>query len=411
MKLPNLEKVKKMKPGGKKTPEQKRFHISNPFLQKNLLSLIVVAVLAIGTGTAYGTLSSQAADRGNDPVSGVNKDRFQVLVSGKGYKLSKNQEKDYKLQKKQNKVNAANTAQNPKVIRSTNGSRIFRSGSAHHYNFPGRSSYKSSKNPRLSSNISDQIAGLPDKIQAGEKLKFRVSAYAYPYGSKNVISKDNIKVTVEGGKEAKVYKEKSGYVYYEVELGQGTNKITISATDIKTKKTSKIGPYTIKDVAENSGSGGSTDPSHGSDDPTNTELNLPVTVTADLSECGLGNVSFNGTIINSDTTAYDVLKNISGITMSGQDILYISGDMDGFSLDGYSSSELQNIYKIECNETGEIEESEYADWLDEIENVVKDSGKLGKDYPFGKTKWAYDKSKKGRDLESGITLTLILYDD
>ena len=88
MKLPNLEKVKKMKPGGNKLPGPKRFHIKNRFLQKNLLSLIVVAVLAIGTGTAYGTLSSHAVDRGKDPVNGVNKDRYQVLVSGKGYKLT-----------------------------------------------------------------------------------------------------------------------------------------------------------------------------------------------------------------------------------------------------------------------------------------------------------------------------------
>jgi hypothetical protein len=97
--------------------------------------------------------------------------------------------------------------------------------------------------------------------------------------------------------------------------------------------------------------------------------------------------------------------------MSGQEISYISGDMDGFSLSNYSNSELQSIYKKECNVSGEIEESEYADWLDEVESVVKDSGKLGKGYPFSKTRWTYDSSRTGEDLASGITLTLILYDD
>ena len=149
-----------------KMPEKKPT-IKNRFLQKNLLSLIVIAVLAIGTGTAYGTLSSQDADRGNDPVNGVNQDRYQVLISGKGYKLSKKQEKDYKLQKKQNEANVNKAAQdNPNVIRSSSGSRIFRSGSSS-YRYSGGSTYKVSKNPRLSSNISDQISGLPDNVKAG----------------------------------------------------------------------------------------------------------------------------------------------------------------------------------------------------------------------------------------------------
>ena len=409
MKLPNLEKVKKMKPGGNNLPGPKRFHIKNRFLQKNLLSLIVVAVLAIGTGTAYGTLSSHAVDRGKDPVNGVNKDRYQVLVSGKGYKLTKKQEKDYKLQKKQNRINASNAAQHPNMLRSTGGSRMFRSGS-HHFRYRGHS-FKTSKNPRVSTNIQDQIS-MESEWKAGDTLKFRVSAAAYPYGKKNVISEDNIKINVEGGKSAVLYKSKGNYKYYSVELGEGKNTITISATDKKTKKTTKIGPYTIKAGAGNSGSGGSnTDPTQGTEDPVETDLNLPVTATADLSKFGLGSISFDGIIINKDTTAADVLKGISSISMSGQEISYISGDMDGFSLSNYSNSELQSIYKKECNVSGEIEESEYADWLDEVESVVKDSGKLGKGYPFSKTRWTYDSSRTGEDLASGITLTLILYDD
>ena len=217
--------MKKPKINVKLKMPDKRPTIKNRFLKKNLLSLIVVAVLAIGTGTAYGTLSSQDADRGNDPVNGVNKDRYQVLISGKGYKLSKKQEKDHKLQKKQNEANVNKAMQNDsRVIRSSNGSRIFRSGSSS-YRYSS-SSVKTSKNPRVTTNISDQIDGLPSNVKSGEKLKFRVRAYAYPYGSKNVILSDNIKVTVVGGKDAKVYKEdkKKGYVYYEVEIGRASRR-------------------------------------------------------------------------------------------------------------------------------------------------------------------------------------------
>ena len=90
----------------------------------------------------------------------------------------------------------------------------------------------------------------------------------------------------------------------------------------------------------------------------------------------------------------------------------VKGNTKELYLFMYSEDDLvKSIYKKECNVSGEIEESEYADWLDEVESVVKDSGKLGKGYPFSKTRWTYDSSRTGEDLASGITLTLILYDD
>ena len=89
MKLPKPGKMKLPKPRADKPAGDKGdilskiggFRIKNRFLQKNLISLIVIAVLAIGTGTVYGTLSSRDADRGEDPVYGVNQDRYQVLVT------------------------------------------------------------------------------------------------------------------------------------------------------------------------------------------------------------------------------------------------------------------------------------------------------------------------------------------
>lgn len=379
-----------------KMPEKKPT-IKNRFLQKNLLSLIVIAVLAIGTGTAYGTLSSQDADRGNDPVNGVNQDRYQVLISGKGYKLSKKQEKDYKLQKKQNEANVNKAAQdNPNVIRSSSGSRIFRSGSSS-YRYSGGSTYKVSKNPHLRSNISEQIDGLSDNVKAGDTLKFRVSAVAYPYGSKNVISKDNIKVTVEGGKEAKVYKEKSGYVYYEVELGQGDNIITISATDKKTKKTSKLGPFKIKKVGANSGSGGSTDPTHGTD-PAATET--AVTINLGIESLALQS---NLIAITSSTKAKDILSNTDGIKMDGEDIEYIEFDTIPKDVD----KELRESYKEEKGIEAIVEE-DYNAWLVEKHVKVDNKYRLGEKCPFDSTNWTYDKNQSGEDLKSGITLTFTL---
>ena len=52
MKLPKPGKNRIPKPEARKLPALGMIHIKNRFLQKNLLSLIVIAVLAIGTGTA-----------------------------------------------------------------------------------------------------------------------------------------------------------------------------------------------------------------------------------------------------------------------------------------------------------------------------------------------------------------------
>lgn len=245
--------MKKPKINVKLKMPDKKPTIKNRFLQKNLLSLIVIAVLAIGTGTAYGTLSSQDADRGNDPVNGVNQDRYQVLISGKGYKLSKKQEKDYKLQKKQNEANVNKAAQdNPNVIRSSSGSRIFRSGSSS-YRYSG-GTYKPSKIPKLSTDI---LKRKKEKStwKAGDKLSFIVTALAYPYGTKNAIPSDSIKVTING-KAVSCDNSDDGDNFYTVVLEEGTNTINISATDKKTKKTSKLGPFVINKVSGNNGSGG-----------------------------------------------------------------------------------------------------------------------------------------------------------
>ena len=364
-----------------KMPDKKPT-IKNRFLQKNLLSLIVIAVLAIGTGTAYGTLSSQDADRGNDPVNGVNQDRYQVLISGKGYKLSKKQEKDYKLQKKQNEANVNKAAQdNPNVIRSSSGSRIFRSGSGS-YRYSG-GTYKPSKIPKLSTDI---LKRKKEKStwKAGDKLSFIVTALAYPYGTKNAIPSDSIKVTING-KAVSCDNSDDGDNFYTVVLEEGTNTINISATDKKTKKTSKLGPYNIKNVGANSGSGGSTDPTG----PT-TPLQTNVAVKIEGFDPSLQS---NPVEISENTSVYDVLKETPGVIVDNGKIYVL---FDKFEFD---EEELKDIYEKDgANPEGYDYES------------VKDGEKdrIGPERPFKSTEWTAT-PESGKDLTNGITLRLKLF--
>ena len=368
--------------------------IRNRFLQKNLISLAVVVVLAIGTGTAYGTLSSRDADRGEDPVSGINQDRYQVLLSGEGFKLSKQQEKDYKLQKKQNKVNAAKDAQEPNTMRYSNGPRTFRAGSSYRYRYSGHT-YKVSKNPRVSSNISDQI-NMESTWKSGDTLKFRVSAYAYPYGTKNAISSKNITIKVEVGKAAKLYRSKNGYHYYSVVLGEGKNKITISATDTKEKKTTKIGPYTIK------AGKGSTDPTH--EEPV--EETKTVEVSANYGTEGV--IDLNGDV-SEDKTLAQALQEM-GVQIIDSEIVFVPGEFDLAELD----EELRAKYRTDhdMSEDEAINETLYSSWL-ETEVISKTEEGIGQDHPFSTTHWICDKdlNTKVKNLNSGITLTLILYEE
>ena len=382
--------MKKPKINVKLKMPDKKPTIKNRFLQKNLLSLIVIAVLAIGTGTAYGTLSSQDADRGNDPVNGVNQDRYQVLVSGKGYKLSKKQEKDYKLQKKQNEANVNKAAQdNPNVIRSSSGSRIFRSGSSS-YRYSG-GTYKPSKIPKLSTDI---LKRKKEKStwKAGDKLSFIVTALAYPYGTKNAIPSDSIKVTING-KAVSCDNSDDGDNFYTVVLEEGTNTINISATDKKTKKTSKLGPYNIKNVGANSGSGGSTDPTG----PT-TPLQTNVAVKIEGFDPSLQS---NPVEISENTSVYDVLKETPGVIVEDGEIYVVFNEFE------FNENELKDIYE---KDGANPEGYDYDTWRGKVTESVKDGDKdkIGPGCPFETTKWTAT-PESGKDLANGITLRLKLF--
>ena len=388
-----------------KLPKLGKIHIRNRFLQKNLISLIVIAVLAIGTGTAYGTLSSRDADRGEDPVYGIDQERYQVLISGEGYKLSKDQEKNYKLQKKQNKINAANAAQNPNTFRSSTGPRTFRSGSSYRYRYHGHT-YKISKTPRVTTNIFEQKS-MKTNWKAGDTFEFRVSAYAYPYGLKNRIPAKDIKVSVKGGKAAKLYKSENGYHYYSVVLGKGTNKITISATDKKTKKTAKSGPYIIT-ATKKSSSGGKQDKPEEPTQPEKTKVTV---------DYGLGTFTSNDVTIEDSTTAYDILSKTPGVTVGGGEIKYIEFDEESFDIDAFREQfegELELAYQAYVEACDEDEDVLDIDtWFSEnVDQKIRVNGKirLGAGYPFDSTSWQAT-PESGKALKNGITLSLILYQE
>ena len=444
MKLPKPGKVKLPKPGKMKLPA---FRMKSGFLKKNLITLIAAAVLVIGTGTAYGTLATRDADRGFDPIEGVNQDRYQVLVSGEGYKLTKLQERNYKLQKKQNEVNAAQAAQNaqnnPTTIRTSSGSRVYRT-SNYRYRYRGSSSYRTSGTVFISTNIYSQKS---TKLnwKAGDEFSFMVTAYSYKNGKKQTVPKDNIKVTADKG-TLKHTGSKNGNQYYVLKLGEGTNKITVTAKDKNSKKKSK-NTYTI---TAGKGTGSNTDPTKPTKPTPTDPTTAPEEVTVDF---GFGSLKSDEITLTDSTTAYDVLSRTSGIAMENKNVVSVTGDMSKFSLDDYDQGDLKKICKREKEEAIEKDKNDHSDdigdklaeeylndhpdatddeindyvnekfdqyyedhyfddffdkWKKDVEEDMQGKSKIENGQPFKEFKWTYNKDAKGKDVASKIDLRLIL---
>ena len=454
MKLPKPGNVKLPKPGKVKLPKLGKmpgnlklpaFHMKSGFLKKNLLTLIAAAVLVIGTGTAYGTLATREADRGYDPIEGVNQDRYQVLVSGEGYKLTKMQERNYKLQKKQNEVNAAQAAQNamnnPTTIRTSSGSRIYRT-SNYRYHYKGSSSYSTSGTVFISTNIYSQKS---TKLnwRAGDEFSFMVTAYTYKNGKKNTVSKDNIKVTSDKG-TLKHTGSKDGNQYYVLKLAEGTNKITVTAKDKKSKKKSK-NSYTI--TAGKKASSSQKPENQDKPKPDNPKPeDKPVEKTMSV-DYGYGTLQSDKFGFTKETTVADVLSNTDGIAMENKKVVSVSGDMSNFSLDKYDEDNLKKIFKREKGDDARAElktkiieglgdeaegmsdeeidglvdadfedyfkdytEDHFSEWKSSVESKVETEGKIGAGFPFKEFKWDYDNITIGKNGASKINLTLILED-
>ena len=335
MKLPKPGNVKLPKPGKVKLPKPGKmpgnlklpaFHMKSGFLKKNLLTLIAAAVLVIGTGTAYGTLATREADRGFDPVEGVNQDRYQVLVSGEGYKLSKIQERNYKLQKKQNEVNAAQAAQNamnnPTTIRTSSGYRTYRT-SNYRYRYRGSRSYSTSGTVFISTNIYSQ-KNTKMNWRAGDEFSFIVTAYTYKNGKKNTVSKDNIKVTSDKG-TLKHTGSKDGNQYYVLKLGEGINKITVTAKDKNSKKKSKYS-YTI--------TAGKKASSSQKPKPDNQDKPKPETEDKAKVNIGFG-LNSQEIVITGETRSIDVLSKTKGVGVNtdSEEVEYVTGDMSGLTFE------------------------------------------------------------------------------
>ncbi len=68
---------------------------------KKKITVAILVILAISIGALYGVVKNTPEARGENPISSINKNRSQVLVSGEKYSLNKDQEKEYKKQQKQ----------------------------------------------------------------------------------------------------------------------------------------------------------------------------------------------------------------------------------------------------------------------------------------------------------------------
>ena len=464
MKLPKPGKVNLPKPGKVKLPKPGKmpgnlklpaFHMKSGFLKKNLVTLIAAAVLIIGTGTAYGTLATRDADRGFDPIEGVNQDRYQVLVSGEGYKLTKIQERNYKLQKKQNEVNAAQAAQNaqnnPTTIRTSSGSRVYRTSNYRYRYNRSRSSYSTSGTVFIATNIYSQKSTKMN-WKAGDEFSFAVTAYTYKNGKKDTLSKDEIKVTSDKG-TLKHTGSKDGNQYYVLKLSEGVNKITVTAKDKKSKKKSK-NTYTITAGKKASGSTDPTTKPTKPTKPTPTDPTDPTTAPKPVPvDYGFGTLNSDSISLSDSTTAYDVLSRTSGIAMENKNVVSVSGDMSGFSLDDYNQNDLKKICKREeadnieddkdkhKDDIGDKLAEEYLDdhpeatndeideyvndhfdeyyedhyfddffdkWKKDVEKDMQDKSKIENGQPFKEFKWTYNKDAKGKDIASKINLRLIL---
>ena len=462
MKLPKPGNVKLPKPGKVKLPKPGKlpgnlklpaFRMQSGFLKKNLITLIAAAVLIIGTGTAYGTLATRDADRGYDPIEGVNQDRYQVLVSGEGYKLTKLQERNYKLQKKQNEVNAAQATQNamnnPTTIRTTSGSRVYRT-SNYRYHYRGSSS-STTGTVFIATNIYSQKSAKTN-WNTGDEFSFTVTAYSYKNGKKDTLSKDEIKVKADKG-TLKHTKSKDGNQYYTLKLGTGMNKITVTAKDKKSKKKTE-NTYTIfagRSSGENTKPTSPTKPTKPTKptnptNPTTTPAPVPV-------DYGFGTLDSDSISLSDSTTAYDVLSRTSGIAMENKNVVSVSGDMSGFSLDDYNQNDLKTICKREAADDIENDKNDHSDdigdklaeeylndhpdatddeideyvnagfdkyyedhyfndffdkWKKGVEEDMQGKSKIENGQPFSEFKWTYDKSAKGKDVAKKINLRLVL---
>ena len=349
---------------------------------------------------------------------------------------------------------------NPTTIRTTSGSRVYRT-SNYRYHYRGSSS-STTGTVFIATNIYSQKSAKTN-WNTGDEFSFTVTAYSYKNGKKDTLSKDEIKVKADKG-TLKHTKSKDGNQYYTLKLGTGMNKITVTAKDKKSKKKTE-NTYTIfagRSSGENTKPTGPTKPTN----PTS-----PTKPREEVQEVsfGFGTLETSKMAITDSTTAYDVLKKTKGVELNdNKDVLSVTGDMSAFSLDDYDQDVLKEKFKKEeadniksedeiaeelaeglvddvvkdlADELGisedevrsdhmdKVEEEvskkvndqigdyyeEYIDdlfkqWKSEVEEIVKSQTKISRGYTVKglKFKWTYNKSAKGKSVVSNIKLRLVL---
>lgn len=243
-------KLPKFNKGNSKLPKPGK-------LGRKALALAAAAVLLLGTVTVYGNLHAQMADMGTDPVNGTDYERQQVLVSGEGYKLDKEQKQQYALEKQKEKPKKEDDLEFGGGRRLSPFTGGFGAGTFSIYR------------PTMEVKNSQFTPFNPNrpKPEANDELEFNVVGktynksaidpkyYTVKYNKKTIspikIEEIEEQVTsIATGTTKKETKTKTYYrAYYKITVVKGAKNLEITVKDPKKKETAK-GTYVVNGSKE-----------------------------------------------------------------------------------------------------------------------------------------------------------------
>ncbi len=260
---------------------------SSDFIKKNYVYLIIIFVLLISFAAIATYIHSLEIDRGTDPICALNEKRSYVAVTGEGYILGDNQEKEYKQEEnkreEQNKIQSLSKPLNDNSNIQETGNKDTDINSDDGDSIEADEDPKEDENLAESGDAGDDEASQGDKdsdedggntsgggqgegsgeegdntggdqensklpaitcsLTDGEKidgnlLSFTVKAVSY---KKEILDSFDVKVTVNG---SKIYSSGSqnGKISYRTtqNLRNGNNEVIITAEDSEGNSATKI---------------------------------------------------------------------------------------------------------------------------------------------------------------------------
>ena len=247
----------------------------NDLIKKKYVCLIIVFVFLISFAVIATYMHSLEIDRGTDPISALNKKRSYIAVTGEGYILGEDQEKEYKKEenKREEQKNLQSLSENFNSNKTTQEDEI-KDINVGDSNITGADENpQKNENPdgpdgtgntedkgELSGGVEGEGSGeegdntggdqenskLPAitcSLTDGEKidgnlLSFTVKAVSY---KKEILDSFDVKVTVNG---SKIYSSGSqnGKISYRTtqNLRNGNNEVIITAEDSEGNSATKI---------------------------------------------------------------------------------------------------------------------------------------------------------------------------